>query len=365
MTAFLSPAAILLGGISLAPFVGDEGAGIPPEGPGSFRSLALDLLGRPPYSVESERWQGMTRQAVCAEILAGEEFWQNWLEEQLYFFLLIDNFRPETEGVTALPGELATGKLGVIEALHRVCLSSSFDRRNPGPDTFVTVVMEQLLGLTVQKSPRELEIGKKLYDGGQGKFLGSTGGSQADVVNIAVADQRAPRFFLAREYERLLRRAAPPKELEAWARELGSDPKSYASIVARWLASPEYDQRLARRDPLPNRLFVRALFVDLVGRLPDSEEGQRIRSALDGMADARPLRSLVARLLLDSGKVPLPERAEIPDPRAWITATFQRLLGRAVEPAELAEFEAAFKDPACRPATVLYAIVSHPEYQTW
>jgi len=332
---------------------------------GAWRAMALDLLGRPPLTEESASWSARPRAEVVQELLAGEEFWQNWLDEQLYYFLLIDNFRPETEGVTGLPAALSGRQLGVIEAMHRICLSSSFDRRNPGPDTFVSVVMEQLLGITVQKTPRELEIGKKLYDGTSGKFLGRSGSSQADVVDIAIEDPRAPRHFLLREHQRLLRSDPNPKALEGWARRLLDDPYAYPALVQEWCTSPAYDQRLAQRVGISNRLFVRALFVDLMGRLPEAEEAQRIRSAMDGLADARPLRSLVARLLLDSGKVPLPERTAIPQPEVWIAQTFERLLGRPILPAEQAEFVAAFADPACRPATVLYAIVSHPEYQTW
>jgi len=332
---------------------------------GVWRSLAIDLLGRPPLAAERAAWGGRARAEVTAELLGRVDFWQNWLEEQLYYFLLIDNFRPETEGVTDLPADLAGQKVGVVEALHRICLSSSFDRRNPGPDTFVSVVMEQLLGLTVQKLPRELEIGKRLYDGASGKFLGQAGSSQADVVHLAIQDPRCLRHFLAREYERLVRRAIEPKGLEAQARRLQAEPRAYPAIVQEWLASPAYEERLGRRLPLTNRLFVRTLFVDLQGRLPEFEEGQRLRSALDGLADSRPLRALVARLMLDSGQVPVPERAAIPDPGAWLSESFERLLGRSITAAESAEFQAAFADPACRPATVLYAIVSHPEYQTW
>lgn len=356
--------AALVLGLAAHPSAQDDGR-LPAPVSGHLRALTLDLVGRPPYPAEVERWAGRARNEVVREILAGEEFWRHWLDEQLYYFLLVDNFRPETEGVTELPTLLAGGELGVIEALHRICLSSSFDRRNPGPDTFVTVVMEQLLGITVQKSVRELEIGKKIYDGASGKFLGKVGSSQADVVNIALGDERAPGFFLAREYARLVRTEPAAEELAAWSRQLASTPRSFSTLVAGWLDSPAYERRLEQRAPLSNRLFVRALFVDLLGRLPGSEEGQRLRSALDGMADARPLRSLFARLLIDSGKVDLPERAEIADPEAWIAGNLERLLGRPALPAELGEFLAAFRDPACRPATVLYAIVSHPAYQTW
>lgn len=333
--------------------------------PGHLRTVCLDLIGRPPYPAEVEHWAGRTRSDVVREILAGEEFWSHWLDEQLYYFLLIDNFRPETGGVTELPALLAGGEIGVIEALHRICLSSSFDRRNPGPDTFVTVVMEQLLGITVQKNTRELEIGKKMYDGASGKFLGKAGSSQADVVKIAIADERAPGYFLAREYARLVRSEPAAQDLVSWSRQLTAEPGSFSALVATWLDSPVYERRLSQRAPLTNRLFVRALFVDLLGRLPGSEEGQRLRSALDGMADARPLRSLFARLLIDSGKVALPERAQISDPQSWISGNLERLLGRPALPTEISEFLAAFRDPACRPATVLYAIVSHPAYQTW
>ncbi len=335
--------------------------------PGSrtLRALFLDLVGRPPYAAERESWTGRERAELVGFLLESPEFWPHWLEEQLYYFLLVDNFRPVTEGVLDLPSELAGGTLGVREALHRICLSSSFDRRNPGPDTFVTVVMEQLLGLTVQKTPRELEIGKKLYDGTSGVFLGRSGSSQADVVRIAIQDGRCLEHLLRREFERLLRQDPGTRELEGWTRELEANEKGLASIYREWFLSDAYSERLETRAPEPNRLFVRALFVDLLGRLPEEAEAQRLRNALDGLADAGPLRAVVARLLLDSGKSPVPGRDAVNDPARWIGERFEQLLGRPATSRELQAFLDAYEDPACKPATVLYAIVSHPEYQTW
>lgn len=332
---------------------------------GSLRTLSLDLIGRPPFAGERATWTGRPRSEMVDAVLSAEEFWRHWLDEQLYYFLLIDNFRPTTEGVQALPAQLADGSIGVLEALHRICLSSSFDRRNPGPDTFVTVVMEQLLGIEVQRSVRELEIGKKVYDGGRGTFLGRPGSSQADIVHIAVADRRAPRHLLEREHQRWIRRAPSAQDLSAWASTLEQDPLAMRSILRSWFLCGAYDARLETRIPQPNRLFIRALYVDLFARMPDYVEAERLRSALDGLANSGPLRGLVARLILDSGKSALPERTSIPDAAAWIAELFERLLGRSPRPAELTTFVEALADPACRPATVLYAIVSHPEYQTW
>ena len=122
--------------------------------------------------------------------------------------MLLDNFRPETEGVRSTPLKINEGRLTPREAIHRIVLSPSFELRNPGADTFVTVVMEQLTGMTVQKKTRELEIGKSLYDGRQGLFLGHIGSSQADVIKICIESKEFSREFIEREYVRLLHRDA-------------------------------------------------------------------------------------------------------------------------------------------------------------
>ena len=118
-----------------APTRGDDG----PLDAGGLRRLSLDLLGRPPYLEERGEWLLKSRSQLVELVLQCEAFWTNWLEEQLYYFLLIDNFRPTADLSRSIAAQLANGTLGVREALHRVCLTASFDRRNPGPDTFVTV----------------------------------------------------------------------------------------------------------------------------------------------------------------------------------------------------------------------------------
>ena len=73
----------------------------------------------------------------------------------------------------------------------------------------------------------------------------------------------------------------------------------------------------------------------------------------------------MARLLLDSGKTTVPDKAEIRDATAWVGGLFERLLGRPAADDELKTFVTAFHDPACRPTTVVYAIVSHTEYHRY
>jgi hypothetical protein len=331
----------------------------------TLRSVFCDLLGRPPFADERERWLGQARHTLLDALLGTAPFWSQWLEEQLYYFFLIDNFRPESERVLAIPADLAAGKLDPREATHRIALSPSFDQRNPGADTFVTVVLEQFTGITVQKNVRELEVGKAIYDGAGGTFLGKVGKRQADIVDIALHHKAFAETFIAREYERLLGESAPAKERAEWARRFHQTPRDYVAIVREWLLSEAWERRAARKRPVSNRLFARALYVDLLDRAPDEAEARRLRTALDGMSDAGPLRSVFARVLIDSGMVALPEKKSIRDPRTWIAQRFEALLGRAPSTQELDTFAVAFADEACRPATVLYALVTHAEYQLY
>ncbi len=336
-----------------------------PLGPAELRTASCDLLGRPPLRAEREAWVGKARHELLEAWVGGLEFWENWLEEQLYYFFLIDNFRPENAGVLALPAELAAGRLNVREATQRIALSSSFDQRNPGADTFVTVVMEQLAGMTVQRNVRELEIGKAIYDGASGVFLGRTGKRQADIIDIALRQRSFTQTFVAREYVRFFGVAPPAKELASWVNRLHQTPFDYAALVRDWLLSVEWEARVRARLPMSNRLFARALYVDLLDRLPAAEEARRMRSALDGMSDSGPLRAVLARILIDSGSVKLPDKRAIGDPRRWIWEQFRVLLGREASEDELNVFVEAFAAPECRPATVLYALVTHPQYQSY
>lgn len=331
----------------------------------TLRRLALDLLGRPPFEAERRRWVGEGRHALLDQWLGSEEAWRHWLEEELFFFLLIDNFRPLEERVRELPGQLAEGRVDVREAEHRIALSTSFDRRNPGADTFVTVVLEQLAGLGVQRNPRVLEIGKRLYDGSPGVLLGQRGSSQSDVLDIVIHSREFARTFLARQYRRLLRAGPEPAQLAAWAPAFQRDPRVYSELCRDWLLSPAYQARLANDQLLPNRLFVRCLFVDLTDALPREDERETLRQALDGLADSLPLRNVVSRMLLASDRVTFPTKESIEDPTAWVRGRFGRLLAREPDPSELQALVHAFHDPACTPRLVVESLVADREYHLW
>jgi len=332
---------------------------------GTLRSVCFDLMGRPPFLSERDAWLGEDLDTFVNQCLGSQEFWVSWVEEQLYFFLLIDNFRPRSERVLELPQELLGGRIAVRDALQTIALSASFDRRNPGPDTFVTVVMEQFLGVEVQRKVRTLENGKRMYDGHACSFLGSPGRSQSDVIRIALGDKRMLPMLIGREYRRIMRRVPPKRELSAWVRSLAKGEARFIDLVASWLASAAYRERLDNRVQMSNRIFIQALYVDLSDERPDPSEARRMRNALDGLSSAGPLRSVIARLYIDSGRAKIAKPGAIADPTAWVEALFQRLLSRQPSPEELSTFVESYHNPASTPATLVYALVSHPEYQVW
>jgi hypothetical protein len=104
------------------------------------------------------------------------------------------------------------------------------------------------------------------------------------------------------------------------------------------------------------------MHVDLLGRKPTPEEAEPMREALDGLGDSAPLRSILARLMIDSGKVPIPEKQELGDWDAWTKELFRRLFAREASPEELSAVTAALNQPSCQPSTIIYALLSHPEY---
>ena len=61
-----------------------------------LRAVYLDLAGRSPLPEEQQGHLGRTRAEVLQSLAGSLPFFQHFYEEQLFYFLLIDNFRPST-----------------------------------------------------------------------------------------------------------------------------------------------------------------------------------------------------------------------------------------------------------------------------
>ena len=335
---------------------GDE-----PANPAFIRALHLDLFGRTPTEKERAGALGAPRSELADRLVGCLEFWKAWYDDELYYFLLIDNFRPTAPAVVEIPERLAAGEISVPEAIHRILLSPNFNSRNPGADTFVTVVLEQCLGITVQDNAGLLAAGKRMYDGYPSTLFGKQGRGQAEVVRIALEQ---PAFFqkvVEREWTRLFGKPIPREEGKRAAERFREDPRAFAPIVREWAGSPRYAERLAKPRPKSDLQFVRSLYVDLLGRPPTDEEFRWTRNATRALSDPGPLRAVLARMLISSGKADLPKNGP-GDPSAWIRDRFLRLLAREPGEKELAAFVAALGSPGASPSDIVEALVTHPEY---
>jgi hypothetical protein len=128
--------------------------------------------------------------------------------------------------------------------------------------------------------------------------------------------------------------------------------------------------------------FLRDVYADLLGRTPETydftlkvngvtqltlpiDEQAELVNVLDGIGDALPMRNLIVNGLLHGTAVTVPDKAAVPDARAYIRQQFTRLLGREPNVYELQGFADAWAhDPAVGPRTIIRAIVGSREYQS-
>lgn len=331
--------------------------------PRLLQRLCYDVLQRGPTPAELRSYEGAEVRAIALRLLGSREAMAEWFEQQLEFFLLLDRFRPRGTTIERIPQRLHKGELDARAAIGEILLSTGFSQRNPGNDTFVTVVLEQCLGYRVQdrKVKPVLEAGKRIYDGRRERFLDGTGASQSDLIRIALHHEDFARHLLARHHERLL--GAPLPEDSPALATVQQDFGRFFAVIGGWLASPAYAQALGRRRTKSERQFLRGLYVDLLERPPDEEELRNLRNAMQAMADPAPLRSVLAKVILDSNKARLPKGgAEGAD--RFVAECFLRYLAREPTAAEQRTFAQVLREGA-RPEHVVRALVGSLEYQTY
>lgn len=330
-----------------------------------IRRLYMDLLWRSPTLEEIGRWYDRTQEETVAGLLALEETWTAWYEAQLYYFLLLDQFRPKEGPIPAIPARLARGEITPVRALEEIVRSQYFNARNPGNDTFVTVVLEQCLGLTVQdpKNRPILEAGKKMYDGYRQRLLREEGDSQADFVRIVFSQEAFYDHLLRRTWKAIHGAEADKAQLTADRARLMQEPGAFGKILAVWLNGPAYAMAAAEPRTKPEVPYVRALFLDTLGRLPSYEELRNVRNAFLSMADPTPVRLVMGRVLLEASGAA--SAAEARDER-FVVEQFVRLLARPPTDAEREAFAKALReDPQVTPRIVIWTLLSSAEYQAY
>jgi hypothetical protein len=326
------------------------------------RELFLDLLGRTPTEDELSRWAAMPAEERVDKLLDSPDTWRNWLDEEAFYFLLIDQFRPVSDRLTAVPERMAKDEITFRDAHREFALSAEFNARNPGNDTYVTVLFEQFLGMEVQKEPRVLAAGKKMYDGAVARIFDQKGDNQSDVVRITLAQPAYVDLFLRRMETRYFGDTLPKAEHEATLSLIAGSAGVFRQVLREWLLSDRYGGPARAPKAKTDRQFIRSLFVDLLGRPPAYEEFRNMRNALQAIADPKPLRGVLAKVLLDSGAA-LPPAAPADEAENQVTELFHRLLGRDPERKEHAAFTAALREPGATWRIAAMAMLTSAQYQ--
>ncbi len=335
--------------------------------PRLLRRICLDVLHRTPTQAETTAYADADPLAIATALYSTEEAMQVWLEEELFYFLLLDNFRPTTPAILDLPRRLRARQVDVRTALGEILVSSGFSLRNPGNDTFVTVVLEQCLGLEVQdrRNTAILDAGKRVYDGRETRFLGGVGKSQADVVRLTLADARCTRHLLDRHHRRFFATGLAA-DADAEVAAVHADPGTFFGVLAGWIASPRYQDPQRPPRPLSHHQFARSLYLDLLGRTPTYDELRMTRNAMLAMADPAPLRAVLVKLILDSGRARLPSRAGGESDAQFVARCFALFLRREPTADETAACVADVQGaPPASVARLVRALLTSADYASY
>lgn len=324
------------------------------------RDVHFDLLGRSPTDQDLQKAASEARGEMVGRLLTSVECFETWYEEEVYYFLLLDNFRPATDRMLSIPKKLSAGAMTIPDAIHEIVICQYFNHRNPGNDTYVTVILEQLLGMVVQDQPMLLKVGKQMYDGYEGKLFGETGRSQSDLVSIVMKQRRFYELVLERLHKRITGAAIRPPVLANNVERVMADAKAFHDVMKEWLLDDEYIARASKLRKKTDHQFIRALYTDLLNRRATYDEFRLFRNALQALADPTPIRSVLAKVMVDSEQVKV---AKISDAQQWVKDLYVKMLGRLPKDRELEVFAPVVKDGKAKLA--IQAIVDSEEYQNY
>ena len=327
------------------------------------RALYLDLVGRTPTEEELGLIASLSHEKRVDKLLASREAWEHWFDEEAFFFLLIDRFRPVSDRLANVAERMRDDHTTFRDAHMEFALSAEFNSRNPGNDTYVSVVLEQFLGIEVQKEHKLLNAAKKMYDGGVDRIFKQKGNSQSDVVRITLEQPDYVEMFVTRMETRYLDQPLAKEEHDIAVARLRLDPKELRALLREWLTSDIYTSEDRAPKAKDDHQFIRSLFVDLLGRPPALQEFRNMRNALQALTDPAPLRGVLAKVMLDSASVLPPRQGKGVDTKTTITELFHRFLGRDPSGKELGAFVNAFEYDKATWKTAALALLTSPHYQ--
>jgi hypothetical protein len=325
-----------------------------------IRRLYLDVLGRPPTPGEAVAEERRPYWDLVANVLLRAESGRNWVEDATDRLGLVDDLRPSGDEAGALALRIPAENVAPAAAEAILVRDPSFLRAHPPGRTLAEAIARRLLDRA--PTPEELAAAQALAEGRPAEVPGlgavADGGQWLERV---IASEEFAKAAVRRWLARWLPSGPVEKNLNAALLAIRNGPAAWRKFQETLLLSPDY---LGRRELLPKRklTFLRSLFWDLLERRPTDRELVALARAVDLLPGASAPYAAVAKVLVDSGQVPIPLLVDIEDAPAWIIDRFLRYLGRRPTPAELKGFGQALLDPLGGPELVMLALLTSPEY---
>ena len=320
-----------------------------------IRRAYLDVLGRTPTPAEALAAAKRSLDKLARGLLLQAESGRAWYEALTHRMGLVGDYRPRSEDARDLPLRIPSESLGPAAVERTLVLDPAFLERHPAGRSLAEAVGQLLFDRA--PTAEERSTAAKLAAGADDApypsaraWLDAVTGTEA--FARAAMRRRLTRFVGSGDAERLA-----PGALAA----VESGGRAWLDRQVAMLSSRAWRERILLRpkDPLT---FVRTLFVDLLERRPTDRELNAWMHAARQMPGTGAPFSVLARVLIDSGDVPLPLLVQIRDGPRWLRDRFLRYLGRPPTAAEMKAYGNALVDAKGGIPMVLHALVSGVEY---
>jgi hypothetical protein len=320
-----------------------------------IRRAYLDVLGRTPTPPEAIAASKRSLDKLVRGLLLQAESGRAWYEALTHRLGLVGDHRPRSAEARDLPLRIPSENLGPATVERTLILDPAFVQRHPVGRSLAEAVGQLLF----DRAPTEEErgIAMQLAAGAAdapypsaAAWLDALTRSRA-FAQVAMR-RRLSRFVASGDAERLTGASLVAVE---------TGGRAWLDQQVALLSSKAWRERILLRakDPLT---FVRSLFVDLLERRPTDRELSAWMHAIQQMPGTRAPFSVLARVLIDSGDVPLPLLVQIRDGPRWLRDRFLRYLGRPPTAQEMDAYGKALLDPKGGIPMVLHALVSGVEY---
>lgn len=324
-----------------------------------IRRVYLDLFGRPPTPAEAIAEARSGLEGLFATLAVRSEYGTAWYEELTLRYGLSAAFRPRSQAARSLALRIPSEVLTPPQVHAALLMDPAFLARHPPGRALAEVIARELFQRA--PSPRELEAHARLARGEAARF--EDVGEVANAGAYLAAFVRTARFreaTLQRRLERFLPAGDLAGRMRAATRAAEEGGASWRAFLVTLFSSRSYLDRSQLR-PKEDVTYVRSLFFDLLERRPTERELTATLHAVRQLPGRSAPLAMLARILIESGEVPLPLLVDIADGPRWIRDRFLRYLGRLPREDELTDYKNALKETLA-PELVVLALVTTPEY---